>query len=211
MARGSGKRSRLHRGFSKGPSSVPSLRQSLRRWLGVLGLCRQQLGRAIAWLRCALCRVSKVKAAHVQHLPPIALQATDGRHAAGDSRKPASASAFGRLSCCRAIRASGVLATVARPVSTCAAGRQSLSAVRRRIIRRSPNRQVRFSRGRATHRAGLVGPFPARPRMLKAARPRRGSCLLQPSAPAEVVIGQIQVCRARLQEREGHFLQARPP
>ena len=97
MARGSGKRSRLHRGFSKGPSSVPSLRQSLRRWLGVLGLCRQQLGRAIAWLRCALCRVSNVKAAHVQHLPPISLQAIDGRHAASDSRKPASESAFGGL------------------------------------------------------------------------------------------------------------------
>jgi hypothetical protein len=43
--------------------------------------------------------VSKVKAAHLQHLPPIALQATDGRHAASDSRKPASESAFGRLSC----------------------------------------------------------------------------------------------------------------
>jgi len=34
--------------------------------------------------------VSKVKAAHVEHLPPISLQAIDGRHAASDSRKPAS-------------------------------------------------------------------------------------------------------------------------
>jgi hypothetical protein len=97
MANGSGKRSRLHRGFSKGLSSVPSQRQSLRRGLRVLGLCRQQLGRAIAWLRCAPCRVSKVEAAHVRHLPPIALQAIDDRHAASDSRKPASESAFGGL------------------------------------------------------------------------------------------------------------------
>jgi hypothetical protein len=94
MARGSGKRSRLHRGFSKGQVAFTSQRQSLRRGLRVLGLRRQQPGRAIAWFRCALCRVSKVKAAHVQHLPPIALQATDGRHAASDSRKPAGESGF---------------------------------------------------------------------------------------------------------------------
>jgi hypothetical protein len=97
MASGSGKRSRLHRGFSKG--SVPSQHQSLRRGLRVLGLCRQQLGRAIAWLRCALCRVSTVKAAQVGHLPPISLQAIDGRHAASDSRKPAGESCFGELMC----------------------------------------------------------------------------------------------------------------